>query len=314
MSHVDAERFVIERFLRAPPEAVFAAWTEPDQLRRWWGPLTITNDEVAMDARPGGAWRIAMRLPDGGRYPLFGTVVRAEAPRLLVLEMHTAEHPPEWHAAFAAAADRPVGPPIVIRTEVQLEARDDGTWMRVVQTFPTAADAAANAKLGAERGWGGSFVRLGALLGELATPPDTLVVQRTIAAPREVVFAAWTTARSLDAWWGPDGFRTTTESFEFAPGGTWRFTMVHPEHGTFPNRVAWRDIDAPERIAWHHDDGEGGSSFDAEAWFEVVDAGHTRLTMRTQLGSVEARRAVEGYAPEGGRQSLGRLAAHVERR
>ena len=38
-----AREVVITRICNAPRELVFRAWTEPQQLARWWGPKSFTN-------------------------------------------------------------------------------------------------------------------------------------------------------------------------------------------------------------------------------------------------------------------------------
>jgi acetyl esterase/lipase len=60
---------VITRIFDAPRELVFKAWTEPERLMRWWGPRGFTNPVCETDVRPGGAWRIVMRAPNGAEYP-----------------------------------------------------------------------------------------------------------------------------------------------------------------------------------------------------------------------------------------------------
>ena len=56
---------VITRIFDAPQKAVFAAWTDPERLKHWWGPKDFTNPVCELDVRPGGAIRIHMRGPDG---------------------------------------------------------------------------------------------------------------------------------------------------------------------------------------------------------------------------------------------------------
>lgn len=75
-----------------------------------------------------------------------------------------------------------------------------------------------------------------------------IVVSRMISAPRERVFEAWTEARHLARWFGPDGFTTSTRSFEFREGGVWDFTMHGPDGTDYPNWIQWREIVPPERI------------------------------------------------------------------
>jgi uncharacterized protein YndB with AHSA1/START domain len=72
------------RLLAAPRSLVFAAWTEPQHLARWWGPQGFTNPVCEVDARPGGALRIVMRAPDGTDYPMRGVFREVVAPERLV--------------------------------------------------------------------------------------------------------------------------------------------------------------------------------------------------------------------------------------
>jgi uncharacterized protein YndB with AHSA1/START domain len=141
----------------------------------------------------------------------------------------------------------------------------------------------------------------------------SIVLQRVFDAPRDVVFAAWTDPKHLDAWMGPDGFRTTTSSMKFRVGGTWIYTMAHAEYGTFPNRVTYREIVAPERIVYLHDSGsdDDPAGFETTVTFEEQGA-RTLLTMRSVLPSIAELERVKAFgAVEGGRQTLARLAAHL---
>src|SRR5438034_6649211 len=65
-----------------------------------------------------------------------------------------------------------------------------------------------------------------------ATADLEIVISRVIGAPRELVFEAFTRVRHLSRWWGPEGFTTTTRSFEFRVGGEWDFVMHRSEEHT----------------------------------------------------------------------------------
>jgi len=140
-----------------------------------------------------------------------------------------------------------------------------------------------------------------------------IVIARTIDAPRELVFGAFTDVRHLSRWWGPDGFTTTTRGFAFREGGVWDFVMHAPDGSDYPNWITWREITPPERIALIH--GESAQDPDAfESILTFVDHGETtEITMRTVFPTAALRdRAVEEYhAIEGGRQTLDCLAAYI---
>ena len=59
----------ITRIYDAPLEAVWDAWTDPEQVAQWWGPRGFTLTTHSKDLRPGGTWRYTMHGPDGTDYP-----------------------------------------------------------------------------------------------------------------------------------------------------------------------------------------------------------------------------------------------------
>src|SRR5262245_59007884 len=84
-------------------------------------------------------------------------------------------------------------------------------------------------------------------------PSDREVIfTRVLDAPREVVWRAWTDLRHIHKWWGPAGFTTTTHEFSFAPGGEWRFIMHGPDGTDYPNRILFREIEAPSRLVYEN--------------------------------------------------------------
>jgi len=58
----------IERVFDAPRSLVFKAWTEPEHITKWWGPRGFKSTVLKSDLRPGGAYRIHMRGPDGDHW------------------------------------------------------------------------------------------------------------------------------------------------------------------------------------------------------------------------------------------------------
>ena len=59
----------ISRLYDAPLQAVWDAWTDPEQVARWWGPRGFTITTHSKDLRPGGTWVYTMHGPDGTDYP-----------------------------------------------------------------------------------------------------------------------------------------------------------------------------------------------------------------------------------------------------
>lgn len=75
---------VITKIIPASPERLFAAWTEPEQLKKWWGPESVTCIEAEVDLRVGGHYRIGNQFPDGNVVWISGRFLVIDAPRKLV--------------------------------------------------------------------------------------------------------------------------------------------------------------------------------------------------------------------------------------
>ena len=61
---VDSSCLSVRRMIRASPERLFNAWTQPDQLMRWWGPTGVVCIAAEVDLRVGGQYRIGNRMPN----------------------------------------------------------------------------------------------------------------------------------------------------------------------------------------------------------------------------------------------------------
>ena len=137
---------------------------------------------------------------------------------------------------------------------------------------------------------------------DLDSDPRSIIGVREFDAPRDLVFAAFTDPKHLAQWWGPNGFTTTTHSFDFRPGGVWRFVMRGPDGRDYQNRITFEEIVPPERIVYRH----GGSD-------DVEHGGRTRITCRSDFPSASARdRVIKEYRADTGlEQHMARLDEYV---
>jgi uncharacterized protein YndB with AHSA1/START domain len=145
---------------------------------------------------------------------------------------------------------------------------------------------------------------------DLDSDARSIIGMREFDAPRDLVFAAWTDPKHLAQWWGPNGFTTTTHSFDFRPGGQWRFVMHGPDGRDYQNLVTFDEISRPECIVYRH-----GGTVDVEpvqfrqtVIFEDL-GGRTRMTWRGDFPSAAERdRVIREYgAAQGLEQTMARL-------
>ncbi|HTR55812.1 MAG TPA: SRPBCC domain-containing protein [Kofleriaceae bacterium] len=148
-------------------------------------------------------------------------------------------------------------------------------------------------------------------------PSNELVFERVFDAPRELVFAAWTSPVHLPCWYGPHGFTTAVERMDVRSGGSAQLVMRGPDGTRYPDELAYEEVVAPERLVIVHRAHRETAEPSPVEFRQIVtfeDRGaRTKMTMRLVFASAEARDAnVRTYhSDEGGVQTLERLGAHV---
>jgi uncharacterized protein YndB with AHSA1/START domain len=144
----------ITRVFDAPRELVFAAWTEPAHLKRWWGPNGFTTPACDVDLRVGGSWKIVMRFPDGVNEHIMQAVYREIVP-------------PERIVFTNVALDKDGNRLLEGLTSVTLEDLGGKTKL-TLQTRMTGLVPYADRMLeGMETGWSQTLERLAGALSTL---------------------------------------------------------------------------------------------------------------------------------------------------
>ncbi len=133
------------RVLPATRSVVFEAFSDPNELAKWWGPQGFTSPSMEFDPRVGGTYRIEMQPPEGDSFFLTGEFRELDPPARL---------------AYTFVYDDP--DPDDVETVVTLSFRDLGESTEVAFTqgrFKTEARRALH-----RDGWTDSFDRLEELI------------------------------------------------------------------------------------------------------------------------------------------------------
>lgn len=136
------------------------------------------------------------------------------------------------------------------------------------------------------------------------------VHSRLIDAPREQVFAVFADPSRLARCWGPNGFTSTFEVFEFRAGGAWRLVLHGPDGADYPNENRFTDIVAPERIVVEH----LGTPHHFELTITLAAQGaRTLVGWRQRFDTAEEKQRIAAFVAPANEQNLDRLAAEVRR-
>lgn len=79
-----AVTLIVRKTIRATAERLFDAWSQPEQLKKWWGPQSVVCIDAEVDLRVGGRYRIANQFPDGKILWITGQFEAIERPGKLV--------------------------------------------------------------------------------------------------------------------------------------------------------------------------------------------------------------------------------------
>jgi uncharacterized protein YndB with AHSA1/START domain len=144
--------------------------------------------------------------------------------------------------------------------------------------------------------------------------------EREVGASRNRVWASWTTAADLEAWWGPAGWATTIRSLDVRPGGLWHFGMgpAGQEPEVWIRAIYSEVIDGSSLSYVEGFSDESGADLDPESNavtvdFIELDEGVTRIVMRFRFSSAERLEQIAALGmTEGYREAFDRLEVHLE--
>ncbi|MEZ4732958.1 MAG: SRPBCC domain-containing protein [Caldilineaceae bacterium] len=149
-----------------------------------------------------------------------------------------------------------------------------------------------------------------------------LVVSRTFAAPRELVWQAWSKCEHLQHWWAPTGWSMPVCKMDFRVGGTWHYCMK----GSMPDGsemeswglTVYQEIVEPERLVVLDQFADAAGNVSAEmpkllntiTFTEV--AGQTKVTSHTEFATAaDLETVVQMGMEEGMTQSWDQLADYL---
>lgn len=228
MASFDRE-IVITRLIDAPVARVWRAWTDNDEIVKWWGPHGFSDETQHREFKPGGHWRHTMVGPDGTRFSNFVTYKEIEKEkRILLVNGGSKEDEAKGVGMTSEITFKPVGG----KTEITMRTTLSTAEMRekVVREHR------------AIEGGQQTLSRLNAFV------TGQFVIFRLVDAPRERVWRAWTT-KEMAAWSGPKGSETTFCELDFRVGGTYHYAMKTGGVELW-GLATYKEISKPEKLVY----------------------------------------------------------------
>jgi uncharacterized protein YndB with AHSA1/START domain len=140
---------VIEREIDVPPHLVWAAWTTPEHVKKWFAPKPFETAECEIDLRPGGAFHTVMRSPEGETFDEgAGCILEVVENRRLV-----------WTGALGPGY-RPQASDLPFSAIITMEPAGSGTKYRAIARHGSPETRDQHDKMGFHEGWGAALDQL----------------------------------------------------------------------------------------------------------------------------------------------------------
>jgi len=280
---------LMTRDFNAPRALVWEMFTKPEHLKQWWGCGFHTNLTVEMDVRVGGTYRYNGKTADGTVVPFKGEYKEIDPPsRIVFTEIYDVD----------MARDHPA---LVTTTFTEANGK---TTMHCLVRYDSKQTRDIVLSTGMDKGAAASYDEIERML----EPLSRLTLTREFAAPRELVWKAWTDPTQFAKWFGPRGMSVPRVDFDVRPGGALRYEMRGPNGMTMTNLGSFIEVVEPERLVYtERMEQNGVVAFEIENTVTFADRdGKTLVTLQLRVMRA-AKFAPITYAGEGWKQALDKL-------
>lgn len=223
----------LSRVYDAPLQAVWEAWTVPEEVAQWWGPRGFTLTTHSRELRTGGHWHYTMHGPGDTDYE--NTTQYLEVvPRQRMVYDH------------GGHKDRPP----LFRVTALFTERNGRTQLDMSMAFATPEVAAEMRSFIKKAGGEATWDRLAEYLGKQQTGAEQFFIARTFDAAIERVYEMWTNPDHLAQWLPPTGATMRFLRAEPRIGGTSFYSMTMANGTVFYGRLSYLELESPSRIAY----------------------------------------------------------------
>jgi uncharacterized protein YndB with AHSA1/START domain len=223
----------LTRTYDAPVKAVWDAWTDPEQVAKWWGPRGFTLTTHSKDLKVGGHWDYTMHGPDGKDWPNLTKYHEVEKYSRLVYD----------HGGSRTS-------PPLFRVTVNFIEHNGKTTLDFTMAFSDEAAAKETAKFIKQASGDSTWDRLAEFLDKKQSGKDSFVIQRTFHSSLNNMFKMWTDPKHFTKWLPPAGFSMEFIKADIKPGSESFYSMSNGAGLTMYGKIQYIEIKSPDRIVY----------------------------------------------------------------
>jgi uncharacterized protein YndB with AHSA1/START domain len=265
----------ITRIYDAPVDAVWNAWTDPEQVAHWWGPRGFTITTHSKDLRPGGQWHYTMHGPDGVNYPNRTMYFEVEEHSKLVYD-------------HGAAEDQPP----LFRVTVLFSKSGNKTKMEMTMAFSSPESREQALKNIKAHSGNATWDRLAEYLAQKLSGKNQFVINQSFNSPIQLMYLMWTSPEHFAKWMGPKDTSMEVLRADVRPGGSLFYCVTSSSGEKMFGRANYLELIQPSLLVYNQefvDQDENSASHPmAPIWpklmrtmvnFTEEDSQRTRVTL-----------------------------------
>ena len=232
----NSKTLTLTRVYDAPVKAVWDAWTDTEQVAKWWGPRGFTLTTHSKDLRPGGHWSYTMHGPDGTDYVNKTKYFEVEKYAKLVYD-HGGNEDIDRAPMFRVVATFE-------------EVKGGKTKMVMSMTLATVEAANEAAKFIKKANGHSTWDRLAEYLEKEASGKEKFVINRVFEAPQAKLYDVWTDPKHIAKWLPPTGFKMEYLKADIRPGGSASYVMWNDSGLKMYGSADYIELSRPDRIVY----------------------------------------------------------------
>jgi len=285
----------ITRIYEAPVKTVWEAWTDPNQVAKWWGPRGFTLTTHSKELKVGGVWHYTMHGPDGTDY-LNKTIYHEVIPlSRLVYD----------HGGYDDRAP-------LFRVTMTFKEVKGQTQMNMTMSLPTPEEAEQTKTFIKLAGGNSTWDRLAEYLdSSLKKSTESFYINRSFEADIQTLFLMWTQPEFLSKWLAPSGMNMKFLKADIRLGGECFYSMTDGKEFTMFGKIHYREVTKYHRLVYTQNfSDEYGKTIRAPfspKWPETMTTtvtlceegkNQTRVTVKTEVNSDLAFEEIETFIKE----------------
>jgi uncharacterized protein YndB with AHSA1/START domain len=222
----------LTRIYDAPVQAVWDAWTDPQQVAKWWGPRGFTITTHSKDLRVGGHWRYTMHGTDGVDYPNHTVYHEVEPLKKLVYD----------HGGYE---DRPP----IFRVTVHFTEENGKTRLDFTMACASPEAAQQTKKFVKSAGGESTWDRLAEYLGD-QRGQHTFSITRSFETSIDTMYDLWTKPEHIAKWLPPTGMQMRLVRGTIRAGESIVAELSDGKSFKMYGRFHYRELRRPDRIVY----------------------------------------------------------------